>query len=254
MTEEQDRIPGQVPDQEERTRPEAADMLSENQSPLIDDQRLASIVESLLLVSAAPLTVARINALVGADIPALAIENVLADLMAQYREGGRGICLAPVSGGYQLRSNPENADYVGRLFEARPSRLSQAALEVLAVVAYRQPVTRLEIEDIRGVDSSGVLKMLMERRLIKVLGFKEEPGHPRLYGTSRQFLEFFGLSSITDLPTLREYEQLNDQSRQRLDDLLSRGVKARTGVAASGDSYPAASAGQNDGPITEDQE
>ena len=101
-----------------------------------------------------------------------------------------------------------------RLLQIRPQRLTRPALETLAVIAYRQPVTRPEIEDIRGVDCGAVLKALLERKLIKILGKKEEPGHPLLYGSTREFLEFFNLKNLASLPTLREFQELSEEHRQ----------------------------------------
>jgi segregation and condensation protein B len=105
---------------------------------------------------------------------------------------------------------------VQRLLQQKPTRLARAQLEVLAIVAYRQPITRPEIDDIRGVDSGGALKMLLERRLLRVLGKKEEPGRPLLYGTTREFLEFFNLRDLKDLPTLREYYDLTDENKAKV--------------------------------------
>ena len=211
--------------------------------PVIDDMRLKSIVESLIFVSGKIITLDRIMGVLGEDIPRATVSAALSELVEEYRHSNRGFALMEVSGGYQFRSNPENADWIGRLFEAKPTRLSMAALEVLAIVAYRQPLTRLEVEELRGVDSSGVMKMLLQRKLIKVLGYKEEPGRPRIYGTSAGFLEFFNLKSIRDLPPLREYAELTDASRQRLETLISKGVKTKpAGQVPLADSYAAGSA------------
>jgi segregation and condensation protein B len=113
-----------------------------------------------------------------------------------------------VAGGYQLRTLPAYAPYVQAAQPERPLRLSQAALETLAVVAYRQPVTRAEVEHVRGVDAGAVLRSLLERRLLRIAGHREVPGRPLLYATSRRFLEVFGLARIEDLPTLRDLAEL----------------------------------------------
>ena len=123
---------------------------------------------------------------------------------------------------HQLRTAPHSAPYVQKLLQAKPVRLSRAQLETLAIVAYRQPITRPEIDDIRGVDSGGTLKMLLERGLLRILGKKEEPGRPMLYGTTREFLEFFNLRDLRDLPTLREFYELSEE--QRSDVELFRGL------------------------------
>src|SRR5690606_31869601 len=113
----------------------------------------------------------------------------------------RGIVLAQVAGGFQFRTHPENAIWVQKMLQVKPAKLSRTQIETLAIVAYRQPVTRPEIDDIRGVDSGAVLKSLLERELIQIVGKKDEPGRPLLYGTTVRFLEFFNLRTLRDLPT-----------------------------------------------------
>jgi segregation and condensation protein B len=141
------------------------------------------------------------------------VEKALDQLSGHYREGISGIVLHEVAGGWQLRTSPDNADFARRFLRVRPQRLTRAALETLAIVAYRQPVTRPEIEEIRGVDCGAVVKALLERRLVKILGKKEEPGRPILYGTTREFLEFFALKDLASLPTLREFHELSEEHR-----------------------------------------
>ncbi len=125
----------------------------------------------------------------------------------------RGINLVEVNSGFQFRSSTTYAPFVRDFVARKPVRLSRPQLETLAIVAYRQPVTRPEIDDIRGVDSGSALRILSERGLLKVLGRKEEPGRPLLYGTSPFFLEFFGMKALTELPTLQEFSELSDESR-----------------------------------------
>ena len=115
-----------------------------------------------------------------------------------------------VAGGYQFRSRPEFADYIRRLKKVKPARFSPSALETLAIVAYRQPVTRGEVEYLRGVDSGGILKSLLDKKLIKIIGKKDIPGKPLIYGTTREFMETFNLKDLASLPTLREIEELAD--------------------------------------------
>ncbi|MDX8401406.1 MAG: SMC-Scp complex subunit ScpB [Mariprofundaceae bacterium] len=156
-------------------------------------------LEALLLASDEPLTVARLRTLLGEAIPGGEIRAALAELEAFY--AARGIRIVQAAGGWQFRTAPEHAQVVQRLWESRPPRLSRAALETLAIIAYRQPTTRAEIEALRGVRvSSQVISGLQERGWIKVLGRKEVPGRPHLYGTTRQFLIDFGLESLKDLP------------------------------------------------------
>src|SRR5262249_52186413 len=150
------------------------------------------------------------------------VHALLLQLEGESRSSGRGVELHQVAGGFQLRTAPENAPWVQRLLQAKPVRLSRAQLETLAIVAYRQPVTRPEIDDVRGVDSGGSLKTLLERQLIRVLGKKEEPGRPLLYGTTREFLEFFNLRDLKDMPTLREFYELSEESMVKLRELDER--------------------------------
>jgi segregation and condensation protein B len=128
-------------------------------------------------------------------------------LAEKFNANGRAVSGEEVAGGYQLRTKSDLAPWIRKYLASRPVRLSRAALEVLAVVAYRQPITRHEIESIRGVDCSAVLQSLLERRLVKIMGRKDVPGRPIIYGTTRQFLEHFNLPDLTQLPTLREFAE-----------------------------------------------
>jgi segregation and condensation protein B len=136
------------------------------------------------------------------------IRTCILDLQADYDNPDRGIFLAEVAKRYQFRTREENGDFVRRLVKTKSSRFSQSALETLAITAYRQPITRAEIEYLRGVDSGGVIKTLLEKKLIKILGKKDIPGRPLIYGTTRYFLEMFSLRDLKSLPTLREIEDL----------------------------------------------
>ena len=139
------------------------------------------------------------------------VRELVAELMQEYQ--GRGIELIEVGNGYQFRSAPACADFVREFVAQKPIRLTRAQLETLALIAYRQPITRPEIDEVRGVDSGSAMRVLLERNLIKMLGRKDEPGRPLLYGTSPYFLEFFGMRSLKDLPTLREFTELSDENR-----------------------------------------
>lgn len=141
---------------------------------------------------------------------------------APRRRIGRGFSLIEVAGGWTLRTDPHFGTYIRRFKRAKPIRLSRAALECLSIIAYQQPVTKPQVDAIRGVDSSGVVKSLLERGLVRVLGRKEEPGRPLLYGTSKQFLSFFNLKGLSDLPTLRDLEELSGNEAQISDKLFVR--------------------------------
>ncbi len=177
----------------------------------LSPERLRTILETLLFVAERPLTVEEIRQATGFDADRVA--KALDQLTGHYREGISGIVLHEVAGGWQLRTSPLNAEFARRFLRVKPQRLTRAALETLAIIAYRQPVTRPEIEEIRAVDCGAVVKALLERRLIKILGKKEEPGRPILYGTTREFLEFFALKDLASLPTLREFHELSREHR-----------------------------------------
>ena len=178
-------------------------------------ERVRTVVESLLFVTDKPVTLDQLHEATGVDKPRL--EEALAQLGEIHRDGVSGIVLTEVAGGWQFRTEPESGEFVRRFLRVKPQRLTRAALETLAIIAYRQPVTRPEIEDVRGVDSGAVVKALLERRLIKSLGKKDEVGRPILYGTSREFLEFFALKDLSALPTLREFHELSEEHRALVD-------------------------------------
>lgn len=131
------------------------------------------------------------------------------ELLQRYPVSEGGFYLTEVAGGYQFRTDPDLGHWLSKLNRERPFRFSAAALETLAMVAYRQPVTRGEIEYLRGVDSGGVVKTLLEKGFLRILGKKDVPGRPLMYGTSKYFLEFFGLRDLGDLPTLKEFSALD---------------------------------------------
>jgi segregation and condensation protein B len=165
-----------------------------------------------LFVAPEPLSIDQLFEATGIDREK--IEPQLKILADHLRDTTAGIVLHEVAGGWQFRTAHDSAEYVRRFLKVKPQRLTRAAVETLALIAYRQPVTRPEIEDVRGVDSGAVLKALLDRRLIKIVGKKEEVGRPILYGTTREFLEFFALKDLASLPTLREFQELTEESRE----------------------------------------
>jgi segregation and condensation protein B len=170
-----------------------------------DEQR--RIIEALLLASSEPVSARRLGAVVP-ESSAQEVRERVAELNSAYEAEGRAFRIEEVAGGLQLRTLPELAPYVQALRPAPPLRLSRAALETLAIVAYKQPVTRAELEDVRSVDVGAVLRSLLERKLVRIAGHREVPGRPMLYATTPRFLEVFGLGSLSDLPTLREAEEI----------------------------------------------
>lgn len=177
----------------------------------MDDAQLQCLIEALLFASDRPLTLARLRQLTRVSDTAR-LEQALAAIADTFAD--RGLVLQQVSGGYQFRTHSRFSAWVQQLIEGRPVRLTRAQLETLAIIAYRQPITRPEIDEIRGVDSSATLKLLLERSLVRVLGKREEVGRPMLYGTTKDFLDFFSLADLRELPTLREYSELTAESRQ----------------------------------------
>ena len=178
---------------------------TEPPEPGADLPRAASILESLLLVSTEPIPIDKARQLLG-GLNRTQVREVHALLRAKYPADSSGILVEEVAKGFQLRTNPANQEHVRRLFDVKPPRFSRAALETLAIIAYKQPLTRQEIEQIRGVDCAGSLKTLMDRRLVKVMGKKDVPGKPFLFGTTREFMETFSLGSLSELPSMREIE------------------------------------------------
>ena len=173
----------------------------------MDRESQKRIVEALVLGAPEPVSARKLAEVV----PGLESEDaaaIVAELGREYEEQGRAFEIWEVAGGYQLRTRPEYASYLRLLHRERPLRLSRAALETLAVVAYRQPVTRAEVEAVRGVEVDAVIRSLLERQLVRIAGHREVPGRPMLYATTKRFLEVFGLGELDDLPTLREMEEL----------------------------------------------
>jgi segregation and condensation protein B len=142
---------------------------------------------------------------------------ILRDLQEEYLTAGRGFELREIAGGFQFRTRPEHGQWLRRFRKNRSFRFSRPALETLAIIAYRQPVTRADIDYLRGVDSGGVLKTLLDKRLVKILGKKDVPGRPLIYGTSRDFLELFGLSDLNGLPSLKEFSDLSPELTEELE-------------------------------------
>lgn len=171
----------------------------------METEQIRRIVEALLFVADKPLETDRIREVLGPEVDAARIRRALEELARECEDRRRGLRVVEVAGGFQMVTEPEAAPYVSKLtLRVRTLRLSRPALETLAIIAYRQPLTRAEIEQIRGVDVSGVLETLSKLDLIRVAGRKEVVGRPILYGTTRQFLDHFGLKDLDHLPSLEE--------------------------------------------------
>jgi segregation and condensation protein B len=187
------------------TRSEVQESAEATQRVLSEMEQIA-LLEALLLASGDPLPIVRIQ-----EVMSLSRGEILAcadRLQAVLGQEGRGIELVVVAEKLQLRTKAAFADYVRQLMAVRPRKLSQPALETLAVVAYQQPVVKSEIDKIRGVDVAPTLKTLMERKLVKIIGYQASVGQPALYGTTEDFLQVFGLSALSELPALHDLKAL----------------------------------------------
>ena len=207
-------------------------------SALSDMRALKGILEALLFVTAEPIPVTRFLALLGA-VTKQDVDQALASLAQDYEQEGRGLQLAEVAGGYRIVTKAEFAPWLKRLEKVKsPSKLSRSALESLAIIAYKQPIVRAEVEQIRGVETSGVIRTLLERKLVRIVGRKEEPGRPIMYGTTKFFLEHFGLRDLSQLPPLREFKELgeSEQAMLPIDEVVAvDGESLLQGSEASGE-------------------
>ena len=178
----------------------------------VTPERAVQVLEALFFAADKPLDLRTLEETT--QFSSEILKAALEQLQAIYAPGNGGVALVDLGGRWQLRTEPHAGVYVRRLLQVKPLRLTRAALETLSIIAYRQPVTRPEMEDLRGVDCGAVTKALLERKLIRILGKKDEPGRPLLYGTTKEFLELFNLRDLTQLPTLREFQELSEESRK----------------------------------------
>ncbi len=195
--------------------------MDEKASPSLTD--LMSMIETLIFVSDEPISKDKLLAHVQAAHEGLTMRDVsaaLTELMARWadeeRPLGMGIQLKNIAGGYAFMTAQKNSQVALDLAQKKPVKLSRAQVETLAIIAYRQPITRVDVDDIRGVDSSFAIKRMLELKLVKILGKSEGLGRPLLYGTTKEFLEFFSLHSLSDLPTLKVYDAL-DEGEMKVD-------------------------------------
>jgi segregation and condensation protein B len=212
----------------------------------VSREHLKGLLEALIFASDKPVKAADLAKAASAQVKE--VKLLLAILKTDY--SARGVQLDEVANGWIFRTSAVYAPFVRDLASQKPVRLSRAQVETLAILAYRQPITRPEVDDIRGVDCGAVLKLLLERDLVRILGKKDEPGRPILYGTTSTFLEFFGLKSLKDLPTLREFTELNEESRRTVENELGEVLEAHQeqgdhGIIDAGASIGATSTGGN---------
>ncbi len=171
-------------------------------------ERIKAVIESLIFASDTPLAPEKIRVVLP-DVEKKEIKEIIDQLIAEYKERNGGIFLQEIAGGFQFRTSPELSQWIKKLKSTKPQSLSPQAMETLAIIAYKQPIIKSEIESIRGVDVGAPLKSLLEKKLIRIVGRKDVPGKPIIYGTTRKFLEVFNLKDLLDLPSLRELKELN---------------------------------------------
>jgi segregation and condensation protein B len=176
----------------------------------MEDRDAKSIFEAVLFIAGEPVTLETLSGITGLE--KIEVERLVKELISEYSVKNRGLLITEVAGGVQMVTNPACASWIKKfLATGIPTRLSQQSLETLAIIAYKQPIIKAEIEAIRGVNSDGVIKTLLERRLIKILGRKDVPGRPLMYGTTKEFLQCFGLKDLSELPTLKELQEMETQ-------------------------------------------
>lgn len=182
----------------------------------LEERELQAILEALLFVSAEPIPIERLMVVLG-EVSKTEIRQALKALREELDREGRGLQLVELAGGYQIVTRLEYAPWIKRLAKAKASpKLSRSALESLSIIAYKQPIVRADIEQIRGVETSTVLRTLLERKLIRMVGRKEVPGRPIMYGTTKLFLQQFGLNELSQLPPLREIKELGEAEQALL--------------------------------------
>lgn len=178
------------------------------EGPVLPPQEVRAVLEALIFTSPQPLTAREIGQVLG-GVPKQSWLLALEELRQDYARDGRGLQLVEVASGYQITTRPEYNDWVRELLDPKaPTRLSIQALETLAVIAYKQPVTQPEVIELRGVKSGGVIKTLLEKRLIRIVGRKDVVGRPMLYGTTKPFLLHFGLKDLNELPRIEEFAEV----------------------------------------------
>ncbi len=169
----------------------------------MEDKEKISVIEAIIFLSGELITCSTLKDVL--ELPESEIKRLMEELISEYRERKSGLLIIEIANGYQMVTNPLYAEWMTKFKKMRiSSKLSMPALETLAIIAYKQPIIRAEIEQIRGVNSDSAIKTLLEKRLIKIMGRKEVPGRPFLYGTTREFLQYFGLKDLTELPTLKD--------------------------------------------------
>ncbi len=174
------------------------------QQPRQELNRNKAVLEALLFASGEPLTVGAITK--ATALSEQEIRDMMRELIAEYRDRNSGIVIAEIADGYEMATDPDLAAWIRRMKNITVSnKLSQPALETLSIIAYKQPITKVEVDQLRGVNSDAAVKSLLDKHLIKIIGKKESPGRPFLYGTTNEFLQYFGLKNLTELPAIHDF-------------------------------------------------
>jgi len=188
-----------------------------------------AVVEAMLFISDKPLTIEQIKDVVD-NLDAGGIRQIVSELNAEYEQLNRGIRITEVAGGFRMITPPALAPFLRKMYkQRRADRLSKPALETLAIIAYKQPLTRMEIETLRNVNVDGVISSLVEKGLIRITGRKNAPGRPFVYGTTRQFLEYFGLKSLDDLPKMEKFSELKPIEEKPVEEKKDEPAKVTQG-------------------------
>ena len=215
------------------------------------DAELKPILEALLFVSEKPLLIEQVREVLGPEAEPAVLRRCFQELAQDYERSRRGLRVVEVAEGFQIVTDPALASYVGKLNRRiRTVRLTKPSLETLAIVAYRQPATRVEIEQIRGVDVGGVLETLLKLSMVRITGRKEVVGRPLLYGTTREFMEHFGLKDLGDLPSLEELQGVPSELREVAGIAATESGAEIVGTAEESADDPTTSASETSSPVS----
>lgn len=227
---------------DEMTQEEFESLEQNAELEFVDQTQAISIIESLLFSSDRPVGLGTFKQVFkGTNIQGKQIKKALEELQSIYAQAVRGVTLEEINGGWQLRTKMDNMEFLRRLAKVRPFKLSGPALEVLSIIAYKQPIVKSEVDEIRGVESGHLIRALMEKHLIAFQGKSELPGKPMQYGTTRKFLEIFGLRNLRELPTLDEIDQLlpegigEEEKDEKLSDVTARMAEDYQGNYSEGE-------------------
>ncbi len=215
---------------------------------MIDKKLIKGIIETLIFIADKPLSIPKIVELINEpEVDESVVKELITELQTEYINRS-AIEIREVAGGYQMATKPEFSEYVRRLYQDRTLlRLSPAAVETLAIIAYKQPITKSEIEEIRGVDCTTVLETLLQRRLIKIVGRKEVVGRPLLYGTTQEFLKYFGINSLDDLPPIEQFvEQATQEQLPTQENVETVGTEPTISISTSEVTVDQTTSVQND--------